>query len=89
MRLQELPILNLMYGNMTIIDDGSVLKKVNITWMQNNEYVSYLLGGKDITIPRLNVLRDIQFSSLSMFDSNSMNQIRQSVRLKVLYGNNR
>jgi len=89
MRLQELPILNLMYGNMTIIDDGSVLKKVNIRWMQNNEYVSYLLGGKDIRIIRLKVLRGIELYSLSMLQSIGNNQIRESVRLKVLYGNNR
>jgi hypothetical protein len=78
-----------MYGNMTIIDDGSVLKKVNIRWMQNNEYVSYLLGGKDIRIIRLKVLRGIELYSLSMLQSIGNNQIRESVRLKVLYGNNR
>jgi len=71
---------------MTILDDGLVLKKVNVRWMQNNKFVSYLLGGKDITIPRLNVLRDIQFSFLSMLQSINNNQIRKSVRLKVLYG---
>jgi hypothetical protein len=74
---------------MTIIDDGSVLKKVNIRWMQNNEYVSYLLGGKDIRIIRLKVLRGIELYSLSMLQSIGNNQIRESVRLKVLYGNNR
>jgi hypothetical protein len=54
---------------MTIRDDGSVLKKVNIRWMQNNEYVSYILGGKDIRIIRLNVLRGIELYSLSMLQS--------------------
>ena len=71
---------------MTILDDGLVLKKVNITWMQNNEFVSYLLGGKDIRIIRLNVLRGIELYSLSMLQSIGNNQIRESVRLKVLYG---
>jgi hypothetical protein len=79
-----------MYGNMTIIDDGSVLKKVNIRWMQNKEVISYLLGGKDIRIPRLyDSLRGIELNTISMLQSIGNNQIRESVRLKVLYGNNR
>jgi hypothetical protein len=71
---------------MTIRNDGLVLKKVNIRWMQNNEYVSYILGGKDIRIIRLNVLRGIELYSLSMLQSIGNTQIRESVRLKVLYG---
>lgn len=71
---------------MTIRDDGLVLKKVNIRWMQNKEVVSYILGGKDIRIIRLNVLRGIELYSLSMLQSIGNTQIRESVRLKVLYG---
>ena len=71
---------------MTIRDEGLVLKKVNIRWMQNNEYVSYILGSKDIRIIRLNVLRGIELYSLSMLQSIGNTQIRESVRLKVLYG---
>jgi hypothetical protein len=71
---------------MTILNDGSILKKVNIRWMQNKEVISYLLGGKDIRIPRLKVLRGIELYSLSTLQSIGDNQIRESVRLKVLYG---
>jgi hypothetical protein len=71
---------------MTIIDDGNILKKVNIRWMQNNEFVSYLLGSKNVKTIRLNILRGIELYSISMLQSISNNQIRESVRLKVLYG---
>ena len=67
---------------MVIIDDGSVLKKVNIRWIQK-DYILFILGNKDIMIPRL---KNIEHYTISMSQLLCNTQIRESIRLKVLYG---
>jgi len=70
---------------MTVIDDESVLKKVNVFWVQNEEGIGYFLGNEDIRIPRVYVLKTMGIL-VSMLQLIGNTEIKRSVRLKVLYG---
>jgi len=70
---------------MTIRDDESVLKKVNVSWIQNEESLGYFLGNEDIKIPRVYVLKTMGILVL-MLRLIGNTEIKRSVRLKVLYG---
>lgn len=69
---------------MTVRDDESVLKKVNVSWKQNEEGIGYFLGNEDIRIPRVYVLKTMGILVL-MLRLIGNTEIKRSVRLKVLY----